>query len=542
MKISNLIRPVSITIIIVFALYISGIDLVTKSIWFLNVKGALKFSIYTLSNLTLLFFVNILFASRLKYVFLFLTSFLLTANYAYNDVQGSAIYMHDVYILISEYSHFSDAVSSFFSVELLYFFIGVYFSIFLLIKNSNDRFNFPITLGSLVSGILIVFGIISSTAGGTVYFVEPFKSLAMLGYGLNTLPVHQDRRVVEPINKLSSNAKFKNIVLIVDESISGYHLSINGYPKETTPYLKSISDQYINFGLSISSTNCSSSSTTLLRTPIDPNLLPDEKGLNLFSSPTLFTYGKASGFNTYFMSSQRKGNKLQNFMTKFDLRDIDHFMNLGGFADVKNRDQYLAKKIISVLGKGDDRKFIYALKLGAHFPWYSRKYPKESAEFFPVLKDGQKIGFSVKEKTNNSYDNIVRWNVDHFFKTLLNGLDLSDTLIIYTSDHGQNILDADYVATHCTSTNPSIYEGVVPLLVFDKKISLKRKKLIEESISVKELSGRSHFHIPNTILWAMGFKVESNKILHSTDIQKYYYFLSGDLFGRTTLNRNEFKN
>ena len=480
-----------------------------------------------------------------------MTCFFLTANYAFHDVQGSPILLNDIYILIREYGYLSAAVSSFFSVDHLYFFSGVFFLVYLLIKNSTERFNFAIACGSLVSGTMLAFGIISTTAGGTFNLVEPFKSLAMVGYGLNTLPVFQERQVVESINQQSSNAKYKNIVLIVDESISGYHLSINGYPKETTPYLKSISDRYINFGLSFSSTNCSASTSTLLMTPFDLKRLPDYLGRNLLSSPTLFTHGKASGFNTYYLSAQKKDDELQNLMSKFDLRDIDHFMNLGDFSNVKNRDQYLASEIKKVLSKGDDRKFIYAVKMGAHFPWVSSKYPKEIAKFFPILQDGflqtmkdgqKKTEFTAKERTNNSYDNLVKWNVDHFFKTLLAGLDLSDTLIIYTSDHGQNILDSDYIATHCTTNKPSIYEGVVPLLVFDEKIGLKRKKLLEESFSLKELSGRSHFHIPDSILWAMGFSVELNKTLFSIDNEKHYFFLSGDLLGRAVLNRNEFKN
>ena len=47
------------------------------------------------------------------------------------------------------------------------------------------------------------------------------------------------------------------IFYIVDESVRGDYLSINGFSEDTTPYLNSQKDLFINFGAVSSSSNCS---------------------------------------------------------------------------------------------------------------------------------------------------------------------------------------------------------------------------------------------------------------------------------------------
>ena len=37
------------------------------------------------------------------------------------------------------------------------------------------------------------------------------------------------------------------------------------------------------------------------------------------------------------------------------------------------------------------------------------------------------------------YPNAIAWSVDEFFRKLLPAVDLSKTLIVYTSDHGQSL-------------------------------------------------------------------------------------------------------
>ena len=55
-----------------------------------------------------------------------------------------------------------------------------------------------------------------------------------------------------------------HVVLIVDESVVGEHLSINGYARDTSPYLATIGDRMCNFGIACSGGNCSRTSQRIL--------------------------------------------------------------------------------------------------------------------------------------------------------------------------------------------------------------------------------------------------------------------------------------
>ena len=58
------------------------------------------------------------------------------------------------------------------------------------------------------------------------------------------------------------DAQVEKVILIVDESIRADILGINGYAKDTTPYLRSLRAGIVNFGLAASSSNCSLATNT----------------------------------------------------------------------------------------------------------------------------------------------------------------------------------------------------------------------------------------------------------------------------------------
>ena len=54
---------------------------------------------------------------------------------------------------------------------------------------------------------------------------------------------------------------FNKIVMIMDESVRGDYISLNDATHDTTPFLKTL-ENLINFGVAISSGNCSHTSRT----------------------------------------------------------------------------------------------------------------------------------------------------------------------------------------------------------------------------------------------------------------------------------------
>src|SRR5262249_17000856 len=141
------------------------------------------------------------------------------------------------------------------------------------------------------------------------------------------------------------------------------------------------------------------------------------------------------------------------------------------------------RKVIDVLdditGK-DETSFTWVNKWGSHFT-YDTTYPPDHQIFSPVYKDSSADN---AEAMHNSYYNSLRWAVDDFFATLLKRIEGRDVVIVYTSDHGQSLLEAGIPGTHNRTYNISSSQANVPLLLFgtnDQQRSDLKKIFISEN-------------------------------------------------------------
>jgi len=266
-------------------------------------------------------------------------------------------------------------------------------------------------------------------------------------------------------------AKFNNIVWIIDESITGSFLSINGYVKDTTPYLNSLlkdTDKVSNFGTVNSISNCSAESNLFLRIGMNPNLNLDFKKVG-YELPTIFQYAKRAGYTTWLFDSQASKDNLQNYLTLYDKEDIDHFETLDSNVIPKNRDKAFLDKYTTIVNKKNknNKNFIVVVKFGAHWP-YLLAYDNDYSPFTPAMETSLGgMDMEHKERQINTYLNTIVYSTDLYLKKLMSKIDLSDTVMFYTSDHGQNILETDSIKrTHCNTETIVKNEVSVPLLVF----------------------------------------------------------------------------
>ena len=93
-----------------------------------------------------------------------------------------------------------------------------------------------------------------------------------------------------------------------------------------------------------------------------------------------------------------------------------------------------------------------------------------------------------KEQQINTYMNSLYFNTDLYLKKLMETTNLSDSIIFYTSDHGQNILETENLTRpHCNSETVVKNEVSVPLIVFQenaKKLFETDKKLFYSQIQL----------------------------------------------------------
>ena len=278
-------------------------------------------------------------------------------------------------------------------------------------------------------------------------------------------------RILKSNIKTIKPSKFKNIVWIIDESVTGSYLSVNGYEKPTTPFLEQLSKNshdFVNFGRVNSISNCSSSSNLFLRIGLNPYKHTKEQ---INSLPTIFQYAQRAGYKTWLFDSQTRENHLQNHLSIYDKKSIEHFETLGTEVERVDRDETFLNRMIDLVNdkSSTDSNFIVLVKYGAHFP-YLLTYDEESKEFSPVLESSYApMDEAHKERQINTYLNSLYFNVDLYLKQMVEKIDLAQSIVFYTSDHGQNILETKGLSrTHCNSEQIVKNEVTVPLFLFTK--------------------------------------------------------------------------
>jgi hypothetical protein len=297
----------------------------------------------------------------------------------------------------------------------------------------------------------------------------------------------------------SLDAQVEKIILIVDESIRADILGINGYKKDTTPYLRSLETGIVNFGLAASASNCSDYSNLILRTGVRKEEIPDHNQMTL-KQPSIWQFTRRAGFYNVYLDGQsaEEWENYQNFMNEHESSDIDEIIRVRQKIAYES-DRVARDKLIELL-KQPGKTFIMLNKYGIHFPYF-RSYPKEYNFFTPALKQGEPMNDRVKSL--NSYMNGIRWSVDDWFKYLLSESgDFRNYVIIYTGDHGQNIVDDGTLATHCRP-RANRFEGIVPMMVFSNDtIILERLKAVQ----MASYDMTSHFQIFPTLVRLAGYK------------------------------------
>jgi glucan phosphoethanolaminetransferase (alkaline phosphatase superfamily) len=238
----------------------------------------------------------------------------------------------------------------------------------------------------------------------------------------------------------------------------------------------------------------------------------------MISNPSIWAYARKAGFRTAYLDGQRHGGRLQNHMNVDELALIDEFVQLDAKTPLYLRDIHLAQRLRAMLEAKQEPLFAIVNKMGAHFP-YEGKYPSDSAKYQPTMAasyfgtevDPRDVRSDLREDSENrrryknSYLNAIRWNTLQFFDALLPGLNLDETVIIYTSDHGQDFHEDGRpgYGTHCTDGPAVSEEGIVPLVFLtNERELLRRLRPAAES----NANRASQFNLFPTLLSLMGYE------------------------------------
>ncbi len=362
-----------------------------------------------------------------------------------------------------------------------------------------------------VCGVLLLSAVLFLRAGegarGLPIMYTPLAYLNLFAYEA----LHNTVGPREPVT-LARNSQVvgHDIVLIIDESISGNYLDINA-PFGVHSNLKQARPgvDIFNYGYAASIANCSADTNVTLRYG---GTRTDYMRINS-TLPSIWQYAKKAGLRTVYIDAQRTAGNLQNLMTDTEKKDIDQFVQFDQ-TSVRDRDMAAAAKLIELLND-DKPELVVINKVGAHFPVHD-KYPDAFMAYRPTLPRGQftevadtgeRNGFNGQPDDwvlyRNAYKNTVLWNVGEFFARVFAQANLNNALLIYTSDHGQDLHERGNpgLNTHCGG-DPVEEEGLVPLVVIQGS-ALKTLDWSAQLAANKDRS--SHYNIFPTLLQLMGY-------------------------------------
>ena len=285
----------------------------------------------------------------------------------------------------------------------------------------------------------------------------------------------------------------KNIIVVMDESIRGDMIDLNSHLGTTPSLLNFPEDRLLNFGMIASFSNCSDTSNLAVRKM--PRLGKEPSDLFLDEN-TIWKVAQTAGFKPYIIDAQHNATG-HNFYTDHELQGVTNIHGSG----LKN-DGEVVNVIEQILSENQEPVFIYAGLKGSHFPFQNTGFP---TPFVPAMKNTN-LADATPEEALNSYKNLVRANTDHFFSELAQLLEkYPDTIVIYTSDHGQDLSDPKGKKTHCDAKTTSMEEGIVPFILFAKPSTLKRP-LITNFFENKGVT--SQMIIAPLVMEFMGYKPE----------------------------------
>lgn len=319
--------------------------------------------------------------------------------------------------------------------------------------------------------------------------------------------LHQYKYIQKNLSP-SNKSEYQNIILVVDESVRWDYspfLRIRDYKKWFV----------YDYGMATSYANSSAVSNILLRKGARFESLSSD----FYENPLIWDYAKKAGYETYLYDNQG-GGVGHDYFDKEEAKLIDHNLSCGDFKDAD------IWKSLSYLN-GEQKTFTLIIKKGSHFPYVD--FPQDQKIAFEMSEYQKATSMRIK------YLKSIIFQSDDFWKDFFSLTITKPTLVIYTSDHGQNLEDVEGLTHGTSGQDPYKGEGMVPLVVLTNIQDLGFVNHLQENFNHS-----SHFNIFPTIIESMGYCISKlgycgkNASLReqNTPVGGFFYGIPFGYFGK----------
>lgn len=238
----------------------------------------------------------------------------------------------------------------------------------------------------------------------------------------------------------SSGSAPRTLVLVIGESTQRNHMSLYGYPRETTPELDKMHKTDKNLTVFNHVVTSRPYTIEILQQALT---FADEKNPDLYlTKPSLMNLMKQAGYKTFWITNQQTMTERNTMLTVFSQQtDKQFYMNQQRTQSAREYDTNVLEPFKKVLADPAPKKFIIVHLLGTHIK-YAYRYP-EQWNTFDGKTEGAPAGLSEEQLASyNAYDNANHFN-DHVLASLINDYKATDPngFLLYFSDHGEEVYD-----------------------------------------------------------------------------------------------------
>lgn len=294
------------------------------------------------------------------------------------------------------------------------------------------------------------------------------------------------------------------VVLVIGETARKCNFQLYNYSRETNPYLSKLKNLII-FKDMTTNANFTYSSFLLNLTSVDPKNFK-----NSMNEPGIVSAYKEANFYTYWITNQQYD---EDFVYQLYAKQSESFIDVSTKNDFYNYDENILPKLKKVLKDKNKKRFIVLHTMGSHYR-YNYRYPKGFSKYLPELEGAVTMNKNTivnngREEYINSYDNSILYT-DYILASIIKELKKTskNSIMLYFSDHGENIYDDDKGRVLHGGLNPTRYEFEIPMLIwysdgYNEEVIKKLK-----SNSDKKISSSVVFHTLSSI---GGFKTKLHK-------------------------------
>ena len=254
-----------------------------------------------------------------------------------------------------------------------------------------------------------------------------------------------ERQVTSVNYELQRRAGERVTVLIIGESHSKRHMSLYGYPRETTPKLvqRNKAENLIVFENAYSNHTHTVQSLSFALTEAN-----QYNGKTWTTSPSFITVARQAGIKTYWISNQQMLGLWHNVVALF-AKESENVVSInkkiGRLKKPDKQDEALIPHLQDALREPGEKLIIVHL-IGSHFN-YCGRFPDAWKVYTgpPEMSVFGKASATTKPRMVNCYDNSVRYN-DHVLDLVFNSLEESEipASALYFPDHSEEVFNEKY--------------------------------------------------------------------------------------------------